>query len=189
MKGLIDAGYFYTVPGKGTFVANPSMLQELNTLTSFSDDMRRRGLAPGSELIEFAVATDADPEIFEHLQLPAGTELTRISRLRTADAEPMCIETAHIPKTVAPWLNRDMLTGQASLYELLDTHGVRLKRAEQYLEATLVPGHLADRLTVPTGSPALLIRRVAIADYGTPVEYTRSLYRGDRYTFRTAMSL
>lgn len=187
VSGLVTDGYLYTVPGKGTFVANPPVLQQLSQLTSFTEDMRRRGLEPGGHVVEFAVDDSADPEIYEKLDLDPGEQLVRLTRLRTADGEPMCIETAHLSRAIAPWLRREDLDN-GSLYELLSSHGINLRRAEQFLEATLVPPQAARLLTVPSGSPALLIRRVTYSDYGTPVEFTKSLYRGDRYTFHTVLT-
>src|SRR5256885_4819832 len=45
---LVRDGYLVRRHGIGTFVSQPKIAQQL-TLTSFSEDMRRRGTGPGSK--------------------------------------------------------------------------------------------------------------------------------------------
>jgi GntR family transcriptional regulator len=185
MSNLVADGYLYSVPGKGTFVSNPKMRQELLELTSFTEDMRNRGLKPGSRLLDIGVTHQASEKIYRTLELPVGEDLIRIHRLRTADEEPMCLETSYLPRSYVPWLlEEDFESG--SLYLGLESHGIELVRAEEHLEATLVRETESELLTVPVGSPALLIERTTYTEGDRPIEYVKSLYRGDRYRF-TAM--
>jgi GntR family transcriptional regulator len=185
MSNLVADGYLYSVPGKGTFVANLKMRQELLELTSFTEDMRHRGLRPGSRLLDIGVADQASEKIYRTLELPVEEDLVRIHRLRTADEEPMCLETSYLPRSYVPWLlEEDFESG--SLYLTLESHGIELVRAEEHLEATLVRVTESELLTVPVGSPALLIERTTYTEGDRPIEYVKSLYRGDRYRF-TAM--
>ncbi len=185
MSNLVADGYLYSVPGKGTFVSNPKMRQELLELTSFTEDMRNRGLKPGARLLEIGVTDRAPEKVYQRLELPREEDLIRIHRLRTADEEPMCLETSYLPKIYVPWLlEEDLESG--SLYRALESHGIELVRAEEHLEATVVWETESELLTVPAGYPALLIERTTYTEGGRPIEYVKSLYRGDRYRF-TAM--
>ena len=185
MSSLVADGYLYSVPGKGTFVSNPKMRQDLLELTSFTQDMRKRGLKPGAKLLELGVTDEAPEKIYRALELSAADGLLRIHRLRTADEEPMCLETSYLPKIYVPWLlEEDFESG--SLYLTLESHGIELVRAEEHLEATVVRETESELLTVPVGSPALLIERTTYTEGDRPIEYVKSLYRGDRYRF-TAM--
>ncbi len=185
MSNLVADGYLYSVPGKGTFVSNPKMRQDLMELTSFSEDMRNRGLKPGARLLEIGVTDRASENIYQRLELPREEDLIRIHRLRTADEEPMCLETSYLPQNYVPWLlEEDLESG--SLYRALESHGIELVRAEEHLEATVVWEAESELLTVPAGYPALLIERTTYTEGGRPIEYVKSLYRGDRYRF-TAM--
>src|SRR5919204_6512387 len=47
---LVREGYLVRKHGSGTFVGQPKIAQQL-TLTSFSEDMRRRGMVPDSRTI------------------------------------------------------------------------------------------------------------------------------------------
>ena len=66
---------------------------------------------------------------------------------------------------------------------MLEDRGIWLAKAEEHLEATLVTEEESALLTVPAGSPALLVERISYSDGDVPVEYVKSLYRGDRYRF------
>src|SRR5918998_2173782 len=67
MSGLVADGYLYSVPGKGTFVSNPKMRQDLLELTSFSEDMRNRRLKPGARLLDLSVTDQASEKIYRTL--------------------------------------------------------------------------------------------------------------------------
>ena len=185
MSNLVADGYLYSVPGKGTFVSNPKMRQDLLELTSFTEDMRNRGLRPGARLLGLGIADGAPEKVYRALGLSGNDDLVRIHRLRSADEEPMCLETSYLPRTYVPWLlEEDLESG--SLYRALGSHGLELVKAEEHLEATVVRETESELLTVPVGSPALLIERTTYTEGDRPVEHVKSLYRGDRYRF-TAM--
>jgi GntR family transcriptional regulator len=182
MSNLVADGYLYSVAGKGTFVSNPKMRQDLMELTSFTEDMRKRGLKPGARLLEMGVADGTPEKVLRALGVSGDGDLIRIHRLRTADEEPMCLETSYLPRSYVPWLlEEDLESG--SLYRALESYGIELARAEEHLEATVVRETESELLTVPVGSPALLIERTTYAEGDRPIEYVKSLYRGDRYRF------
>src|SRR5436309_12803171 len=53
---LVRDGYLDRRHGSGTYVTEPKIAQPL-TLTSFSDDMRRRGMTPGSRTVELTTTS------------------------------------------------------------------------------------------------------------------------------------
>jgi len=186
MSNLVADGYLFSVSGKGTFVASPKMHQNLLELNSFTEDMRKRGLKPGARLLEMDVSSEASSKVYWVLGLAEQEELIRIYRLRTADGEPMCLETSYLPRNLFPWLfEEDLESG--SLYQALESRGIELARAEEQLEATVVRETESRLLTVPVGYPALLIERTTYTRGDKPIEYVKSLYRGDRYQFSVTL--
>jgi GntR family transcriptional regulator len=83
-------------------------------------------------------------------------------------------------------LGEDLENG--SLYRLLEAHGLHLKEADERLEATTLAAEQAELLGVQPGSPGLQMTRITYSEGTQPIEYVRSLYRGDRYEFRTRLS-
>src|SRR6266542_941257 len=86
------------IPRSGTFVGRPKIAQEL-TITSFSEDMRRRGMAPSSRTIELRVTT-AGARLGQVLHVSPGEPIVVATRLRLADGDTMAIETLHIPSAL-----------------------------------------------------------------------------------------
>lgn len=178
---LVAAGLLVQRQGAGTFVAT-RMVQPLSLLTSFSEDVMARGLRPGSMWLDRS-AGRATPEEAMALDLAPGAPVTRFARVRTADGKPMAIERSTVPGRILD----DPGAVTASLYEAMRARGVAPVRALQRLRAEAVASPDAELLEVPQGAAVLYIERRAFAADGTPVEFTRSRYRGDRYDFMAEM--
>src|SRR6266480_6963445 len=117
LDDLVREGFLVRRHGSGTFVSEPKIAQQL-TLTSFSEDMRRRGMVPGSRTIELR-ELHAGATVGRALNVSPAARVLLIRRLRLADGESMAIETLHLPAAIAPGLTRADLE-DASVYELLE---------------------------------------------------------------------
>ncbi|MBI1896459.1 MAG: GntR family transcriptional regulator [Acidobacteria bacterium] len=180
LRELADLGYVRREQGRGTFVARTRLAQGPRDLTSFTEEMRRHGLAAASRVLEAGVMP-ADAALAERLGLRPGDDVFVLKRLRLADGEPMSIQTAHIPLELAPGLPEESLD-DASLYEILQLHyGRQPSRAREAHSAVLIEAEDAELLGVPPGSPALAAERIAYLESGQPLEFVHSVVRGDRY--------
>ena len=165
--------------GAGTFVAGAKVTQRL-AATSFSADMRARGLRPGSRTIE-ARRFPAGMMLAGLLDVPPQTDVLFVRRLRLADDEPMALEDLHVPATVAPGLTGADLEG-TSFYDLLaDRYDDPVVSGTQTVEPALVGAEEAALLGVDPGSPVFLFERTSRVRSGGVAEFVRSTYRGDRY--------
>ena len=183
---LVRDGYLVRRHGSGTFVSEPKIAQQL-TLTSFSEDMRRRGMIPGSRTIELK-EIHAGPAIGRVLNVSPAAKVLLIRRLRLADGESMAIETLHLPAAIAPGITRADLE-DASVYELLEErYGVVIAHGVQTIEPTVTSEEESELLGVPLHSPAFLFERTSRTVDGETVEFVRSLYRGDRYRLVAELS-
>ncbi|WP_410557503.1 GntR family transcriptional regulator [Actinomadura fulvescens] len=175
---LVADGLLERRHGSGTYVAEPRIAVPL-TMTSFTEDMIRRGMKPDGRVLSFR-AGPAGAKIGRRLSLSPVEEVFTIRRLRLADGAPMAIETLYMPKDLLPELCRDDLEGR-SFYDLLRENGVVVAAGRETIEPTVTTTEEAEVLGVPVHVPAFLFERVAHTEEGRPVEYVRSLYRGDRY--------
>ena len=175
--GLVTEGLLTQQQGAGTFVA-PRVEQALSLLTSFSEDMRARGMEPGAAWLDCGTGL-ANPEEALALDLSPGTEVSRLSRIRTANDKPMTLEHTTVPRNLLP----DPTVIGDSLYDHLTAEGHRPVRALQRLHAKAVDEEEARLLAIPPGSPALYIERRAFLANGHVIEFTRSLYQGEAYDF------
>src|SRR6266581_1103082 len=183
---LVREGYLVRRHGSGTFVGEPKIAQQL-TLTSFSEDMRRRGMVPGSRMIELRTV-HAGASLGRALHVSPDARVVCIRRVRLADDETMAIETLHVPAALVPGLTRTELEN-ASFYELLaQRYGVVVASGIQTIEPTVTNEEESELLGVPLHSPAFLFERTSRTASGETVEFVRSLYRGDRYRLVAELS-
>jgi GntR family transcriptional regulator len=183
---LVREGYLVRRRGSGTFVSEPKIAQEL-TMTSFTEDMRRRGMTPGSRTLELRL-TPAGARLGRVLNASPSERIVVAKRLRLADRETMAIETLHVREAHVPGLTgKDLEHG--SFYELLRSrYGIVIVGGIQTIEPTVTGEEESEALGVPLHSPAFLFERVTHSESGKIVEYVRSIYRGDRYRLVTELS-
>jgi GntR family transcriptional regulator len=185
LDDLAREGYLIRRRGSGTYVQQPKISQEL-TITSFSEDMRKRGMAPGSRTLSLDTI-HAGARLGRLLQVSPSEPILQIKRLRLADGETMAIETLHIPKKLVPDLGADDLGG--SFYEVLqDRYGIRIASGTQAIEPTVTNEEESSALGVPLHSPAFLFERTSRDERDRTVEFVQSVYRGDRYRIVTELS-
>jgi GntR family transcriptional regulator len=182
---LVREGLLLRRHGSGTYVAEPKIALPL-TMTSFSEDMTRRGMRPGSRVVSFE-KTSAGAKLGSRLQISPIAEVWVITRLRLADDETMAIEWLHAPHALLGDLRREELSDH-SYYELLrERRGITIASGIQTIEPTVTSPEEAELLGVPVHSPAFLFERTTTSDAGEVVEFVRSVYRGDRYRLVTEL--
>ncbi len=180
---LTVEGRLLRVQGKGTFVATPKVAQRLQ-LSSYTEDMRAQGRQPASKLLE-VLELPAEAELALLLGVDQRSEVLQLRRLRLADGEPMAIETTHLPVSRFPGIAEHLEQG-ASLYQVLrERYAISFGHAEETIETALSSPEEAEMLGSDVGLPMLLLSRHSFDAEGRPVEWVRSIYRGDRYKFVT----
>ena len=187
LDDLVRDGYLVRKRGSGTFVSEPKIAQEL-TMTSFTDDMRRRGLRPESKTLDLRVVP-AGARLGRLLHVSPSEPVLVADRLRLADGESMAIETVHIRASHVPGLTAADLE-ERSFYELLrGRYDILVVGGEQTIEPTVTDESESNALGVPLHSPAFRFERVTHSDAGEIVEFVESIYRGDRYRLVTSLSI
>lgn len=178
---LIQEGRLYTSVGKGTFVAEPKIHQNLESLTSFTEDMLARGLRPATRLLRREVVP-AGATVADSLHIVEGSAVVRVERLRLADDKPLALETACLAFAgVERLLALDL---EGSLYAALRAEfGIIPVEALQELDAALAQPRERSLLHLNEGAPVLTIRRTTFDAARRAFEYVESVYRGDRYRF------
>ncbi|ATG36687.1 ligand-binding UTRA domain-containing protein [Phaeobacter piscinae] len=186
MQDLVDRGIIVQRQGSGSFVADgtPKVEQSLSQLTSFTEDMERRGYDTSVEWLERGLHTPSPEEVMA-LALTSGEAVARIARLRRANGRPMAIERASLPVDILP----NPQAVQGSLYEVLEQSGSRPVRALQRISAINLPEQEAQMLGVEPGMAGLSIVRTSYLRNRRVVEFTRSIYRGDAYDFVAELRL
>lgn len=90
-------GYIYKIQGKGNFVSNSLISQNLNNFYSFSNEVMQAGKTPKSILVSHKLI-EANARLSEIFNMPCGTRIYNIKRLRLIDNVPVILEETFIPE-------------------------------------------------------------------------------------------
>jgi GntR family transcriptional regulator len=178
---LVNEGLIYRQRGRGTFVAHPTVEQNLLRIISFTDDMRQRGCVPETEVL-FAGLVPAPEDIAAKLEVEPGEELARLDRLRLADGEPMSIEQSYLVHRYCPGVLDGDYAATPLREALQQRYDIDWTRASQVIRAASVTPEMARLLSVRPRSALLHIERVSYWQGNIPVEFLHVYYRGDRYS-------
>jgi DNA-binding GntR family transcriptional regulator len=179
LKGLCSLGIAYSERGRGTFVSRMKLEKDFRQVLSFSEEMRLRGSRPRSTVLAFR-KTQPNSQVAEALHLSPKEEVFLLRRVRLADSVPLCIECTHVPVRLCPDLQKK-LDPSASLYRAFrDHYGIQIDIADEVAEASLASAEEARLLRIRKKAPVFRFTRTAYFRSGEPVEFVKSVYRGDR---------
>ncbi|RYH08663.1 GntR family transcriptional regulator [Tropicimonas sp. IMCC6043] len=186
IQELVARGIIVQRQGSGSFVKAQGhrVEQSLSRLTSFTEDMVRRGMETNATWLERGIFLPSPEEVVA-LALSSGDYVARLSRLRSAGDRPMAIERAALPVEMLP----DPLKVETSLYRELERLGSHPVRALQKISAINLGEEEARLLDLKPRDAGLRIERRSYLADGRIVEFTRSTYRGDAYDFVAELKL
>ena len=185
IDSLVQQGYLYREHGRGTFVSPRKLQKGWMELTSFSEDLLKRGLQPG-QIIRSLAQVIPPASILKRLELAPGSMVFRIERIRLADGTPIGLQTSYLALGSDKVITLEDLEVTGSLYRVLsEKFNIYPSEADETLEVTLSTPQESALLNIPAGAPLLLSERVLFSQERHPIEYVKILYRGDRYQYYT----
>ena len=187
IQSLIARGLISIRRGKGTFVSQPVMTQELTELTGFVEDMRSLGHTPSAVVLDrrFVAASET---VARELKIQRSAPVARIQRVRLADGIPISFDETYLPQGLGEKIMADELETQPIFSLLEQKYATPLIEAEYRLAAVASHGTVARALGIDAGSPIFLIERTSFSAGHQPVDYERLYYRGDHIRFVTRLT-
>lgn len=186
LQALEQEGYIYKLHGKGTFVSQRAFKQDLKSLYSFTDEMRKKNKNPQSKVLEFQEKS-ADEKLITVTGLEEGETVYEVIRLRLADEEPLIYETSYIPQKFFRGLTKQRLI-EKPMYEVFEEDYQRkVTRVEEDFSATAAGEQAAGYLGLAEDQPVMLIKRFAYHQEQL-IEYTISVARGDKFNYRVKLT-
>jgi GntR family transcriptional regulator len=182
VEELVDEGLLVRRPGRGTFTGPSRVAQPLSPTAGVANSFRVP-LSEGvweSRTLSFELSS-AGPRLARALSVSPSEPVVKVERLRVVNGAPLAVERIHVPQKYVPDITADDLQ-QGSFYQLLHSrYGITMARAAQSIEATVTDERESGFLDVPPYSPALLFDVTTRDTRDLVIEYTRAVYRGDRY--------
>jgi GntR family transcriptional regulator len=183
---LVTSGALVTRPGRGTFVATPRIQQDLRKLTGFVEDMEALGLR-SSATVARVEKVKASLYVAEKLQVPEGTLVTYLERVRLAEDEPLSFDETYLPADIGDRVASENLEANPVFSLLENKYGIKLAEAEYVIEASQAIQKVARHLRIKVGAPILLIERTTYSTDRRPIDFEKLHYRGDKIRYRTLL--
>jgi len=187
IQNLVERGLVEVRRGKGTFVTQPKITQELTELTGFVEGMLALGRTPTARLLDKRIVA-ADETVARHLALPPGALVVRLQRVRLADGVAMSFDETYLPRELGEKVAENDLEAEPIFALLENKYDTPLVEAEYKLEAAAADPFAAEALQVPARSPIFLIERTSYTTGNRPIDYQRMHYRGDLIRFVTRLA-
>jgi GntR family transcriptional regulator len=187
IQSLMARGLVEIRRGKGTFVTQPTITQELTELTGFVEDMQALGRQPSARVLDRRLVA-ASETVARQLSLQRGATVARIQRVRLADGIPLSFDETYLPQELGEKIMADDLENQPIFSLLEQKYATPLLEAEYRLAAVASHGTVARALGMEAGSPIFLIERTSFSANRRPVDYERLYYRGDHIRFVTRLA-
>jgi len=190
LSELENLGLVRRTQGKGTFVASSRVRSRSAELSSFTDEVVRLGRMPGVILKEVE-QVEAPLRVAEKLECSPGEMLLRITRIRTADEDPIALAISWLNIVRYPQL-MELDFEQISLYALYESVlGISILRATQHVFADGARKQEAIELNIPLGEPVLRFYRTTYLEseleMGSAIEYVEAGFIGNMYSLETEL--
>ena len=187
IQNLVRRGLVEIRRGKGTFVLQPKITQELTELSGFVEDMQSLSRRASARLLDKQIVP-ASESVARELAITAGTPLVRIQRVRLADNAALSFDETYLPRAIGERILENDLETEPVFSLLEQKYYTPLVEAEYCLEAVLADTTVARALGIAEGSPIFLIERISYTTDHTPIDYEKLYYRGDQIRFVTRLA-
>ena len=193
LNNLVNEGYIYRIKGRGTFVKRPKIVQGYTSfIESYTVDMRKKGFRTKTKVLALDVI-EADEIISTKLQIKKDDKVVKLKRLRFAspmnekennrgEDKPVLVTVVYVPYKLLPELvcyDFEVF----SFYEVLDKNNLSVKKVKREIEAKLADEEIAKLLKIEKGDPIHFITSVGFLENNVPIEYSESIYPGERNKF------
>ncbi len=180
---LTREGLLYSRRGAGTFVAGEKLVCDLQSFETVSQAVLKAGRRLDTEVVGTDII-ECTKQLLPKLELPLGSRIFVLTRLRRADGVPFCLETAYIGLDGRPGLERHNYARESLYAVLREQCAANLHRGEEKLSVTFATAQEAEYLELEDNEPVFFLRGRTLGGDGRVVEYFKNITRPDmvRYT-------
>ena len=187
LNRLADEGVVVRVQGKGTYVSQPEVTQDLMSLRTISEVLTNAGLIPEVKVVAVDVDLAAPPHVLEQLDLPEDASIVQVKRLHLVNGEPMAYAVIYLSSRFHWRFSAEELRYQ-SIYTWLETQErVLVDKGVQLICARAASAEVADALALEPGSPVLQVVNTSTAETGIPIEHTEFYFPPKQYALAVTL--
>jgi GntR family transcriptional regulator len=179
---LADDNVIIKVQGKGSFIRQPTITQELMSLQTITEVLTSAGLVPQVRVLAVEMQADISPYIREQLGVDPTETVVCVKRQHLVEDQPIAYAVIYLSGRFDWRFSIDDLKRQ-SIYAWLETEShIQVDHGRQLIRATAASEEVATRLGLPTGSPVLYVENTSSTADGTPIDFTEFYFPPDQYS-------
>ncbi|MFO7886678.1 MAG: GntR family transcriptional regulator [Eubacteriales bacterium] len=187
LKELQKEGLIYTEKGRGSIVKGSKIKQSLMEFYSFGRRFKQKEEGEAYSKIVEKKEIICPSEVKENLAVRDEDKIYEITRIRYVEKEPVMLEISYLSQILFPDLfDYDM--ENFSLYDMIEyRYKKNITKGREYIQPMISGTKESKLLNIEKKSPVFLVKRITYSGE-KPVEYRKSIIRGDRYVFYTEFS-
>jgi DNA-binding GntR family transcriptional regulator len=182
IQDVVDKGLLVRRRGVGTQVVHGQLSRKVE-LTSLYEDLARSHKKPSTTLLTHEVVS-ADEKMAQTLDVPLGSPVLHLRRLRYADGVPIGVLENFLPESFTTISAAELEA--SGLYQVLRSRNVTIRVAHQKIGARTATAEEGRLLDIGPGA-VLTMDRTAFDDSGRAVEFGHHCYRPDLYSFEVTL--
>ncbi|MCA2009206.1 phosphonate metabolism transcriptional regulator PhnF [Rhodobacteraceae bacterium R_SAG4] len=181
LADMAEQGLVHARRGAGVFVAAKPTDYPVGKRIRFHQNIRRAGRVPSKKVLRLEILA-ADAREADALDLNPGDPVVVYEGLSYADDHPVALARTVFPAERLPGI-LDALEAHESITAALNACGVEdYTRRETRITAKLATATQALHLRTSEGAPILRTTGISDDANGTPIEFGRTWFAGDRMT-------
>jgi GntR family transcriptional regulator len=185
---LENASMIIRFHGKGTYVSQPKLEQELCNITPFKNSLLNKGMNPETRNISYKEVPNSY-QYSKTLNIPISENIAELVLLGLGDKKPMAYYTSYFNVKLGARINElscQLISENQSfttldLYQTLDD--IIVGAVYQTFEASISDKYISKLLEISVGSPILIVESIVYSSNDDPLEFRTAIYRGDMYKF------
>lgn len=186
VRDLVNEGHLYRLRGVGTFITPSPISGQLDQIECFIEEWTLQ-----SKQIEVVVAAYeikvCDEAWLSRLELPTGTPVFFIKRIRYADGCPVAMDERYLPAEFMKLVDHSDIVKEPIFITVARKGRMVIEKADYQIGATAASTEQAAILQVKRGSPLLERTLVMYATPNRPIMTGCSLYRSDLFTYSVTL--
>lgn len=178
LNDLENEGIVYKEKGRGTFVQKQTKYAGFQCGVGFTYELEKRGLHPSTKEASIELI-DANQSIAQHLNIPVGTKVWEIHRVRCANNQPILYANEFFLYAYCPDLNQNIV--ENSIFKHLDSKDISFAFMDQEIKAISSTGEISQKLNVHDNHPLIKMTITSYMKNGIPFSYAIEYYKTDEF--------
>lgn len=188
LNDLEQEGYITRIHGNGNLIRPKKYDQSLSKAHSFAESLLLQGIQLENEILNYELITTdkylSSLDTVKH-DIPPNSRWHKLTRLRSACAHPLMIETSYMLQSRFLSIDVNVLQGHSLYAYLKKFYSVNITDTDEALSPLLSNANERMLLQIPPHVPCMLCERFCYeGEYLTVLH--RTVVRGDKFKFKVS---